>query len=651
MEKEIKNLFIKIFTGIAVGTTFIIIAMFNLSYKSELSKITIEETINLQGHNRVLVRIISAISDDVLFLSKLPDIKDLDEYDHINGIFLEFSKSKKVYDQIRYLDSQGNEIIRVNGNNGLSEMVDSKDLQNKKGRYYFDDTYKLLLDQIFISPLDLNIERGEVEVPIKPMLRIGTPVYDNNNKKKGIVLLNYFGADLINELKANMKDLNSSFQLLNNQGYWLSSDIKEDEWGFMFAEKNNLTFENRFSKKAWDIINSKDSGQFFDKQGIFTFNTVYPLSISHLSSSGSKLANSASEKSIEWKNYKWKLVSYLSKDQVNKLTLRIKRNFIMSWILFMIFNLIISRILAISIISRKKADQERLDAEKKYRVLFEEAGESIVVTRKEETIMANTRTEELFEYNQEELKKMPLEALIHIDDRKHVIEKHKKQCNEKITSMIFEARILTKKGKVKWAEIRATNLEIRSETAILYFFLDISKRKEIELKLQELATTDSLTGCYNRRFFTETLEKEIERSRRMKFDISVVMVDFDHFKNINDSYGHDIGDVVIKKFVELTSIEIRNIDTLGRLGGEEFALILPNCSEKNGINCAERIRETIQNCIINQKGVKISFTASFGVAKVMENDNIETILKKVDKALYKAKNTGRNKTMLYTDEL
>ncbi len=111
--------------------------------------------------------------------------------------FTVFANKKKRYDQIRYLDSSGMEIVRINFNGGRPQVVKQRELQNKSSRYYFREALVLERGGIYLSPLDLNIEEGEIEYPLKPMMRFGTPVFDQAGDKKGIILLNYFGDYLI----------------------------------------------------------------------------------------------------------------------------------------------------------------------------------------------------------------------------------------------------------------------------------------------------------------------------------------------------------------------------------------------------------------------------------------------------------------------
>ncbi len=231
MKKKILKLSLKIFFILFVISSAILWHMYDLTYKSEISKIRSREINDLNDRNAIVVRIMDSLTSDVLFLSRLPDLKTYREPEHIAELFLEFSLAKKVYDQVRFIDSSGKEQIRINWDNGSPKIVERDGLQSKKGRYYFDDTFKLDKEQIFISPLDLNIEHGKVEEALKSMLRIGTPFYDAYNNKKGIVLLNYCGKDLIDELRKNIKSKYSELYFLNQDGYWLYSDKKENEWG------------------------------------------------------------------------------------------------------------------------------------------------------------------------------------------------------------------------------------------------------------------------------------------------------------------------------------------------------------------------------------------------------------------------------------
>ncbi|UCD82265.1 MAG: sensor domain-containing diguanylate cyclase [Desulfobacterales bacterium] len=171
--------------------------------------------------------------------------------------------------------------------------------------------------------------------------------------------------------------------------------------------------------------------------------------------------------------------------------------------------------------------------------------------------------------------------------------------------------------------------------------------KEIKL----LSRTDSLTGCYNRGYLNEVLPREITRALRYKRPLAVAMCDIDHFKNVNDRYGHQCGDEVLKKFVK-SILELIRADTdwLARYGGEEFLLILPETSLTNAFGMAERLRKHLAQKIIKTEEDNISITASFGVTGFNASTppgaiTSEALISAVDKYLYEAKTRGRNRVI------
>ena len=175
-------------------------------------------------------------------------------------------------------------------------------------------------------------------------------------------------------------------------------------------------------------------------------------------------------------------------------------------------------------------------------------------------------------------------------------------------------------------------------------FQDIARRKAMEAELLKLATTDSLTGVANRRRFMEQLEMELARVRRFGKPATFLMLDIDHFKNINDSYGHAIGDAVLKHFSALAQERLRKIDLFGRLGGEEFGVLLPGTEMPGAHEFAERFRRHLEETpCLTDKG-PIRYTVSIGIADFDPKDPApDQILARADVALYRAKEGGRNR--------
>ena len=177
-------------------------------------------------------------------------------------------------------------------------------------------------------------------------------------------------------------------------------------------------------------------------------------------------------------------------------------------------------------------------------------------------------------------------------------------------------------------------------------FTDITQKKELEEELKELAIRDPLTTLYNRRYFFDIGQNVISLAKREHTPLSVMMLDIDEFKNINDTYGHGTGDSAIKCFAAILIEHTRGSDIIARIGGEEFAVLLTNTPKDIAFEIAHKIREFTQNQVIKIDEAKsINFTVSIGVDSVNAKDekHIEEALARADKALYKAKNSGKNR--------
>lgn len=181
-------------------------------------------------------------------------------------------------------------------------------------------------------------------------------------------------------------------------------------------------------------------------------------------------------------------------------------------------------------------------------------------------------------------------------------------------------------------------LELRKQTETLLL--------ENEEKLRRLATTDELTGVANRRMLMETMATEEVRARRYRKPLSFLMIDADHFKRINDNHGHDVGDTALTMLARTLKKQLREVDLAGRLGGEEFGILLPETGLEEALVVAERIRKNVEQLLIPAHGRKVPLTVSIGAATLRldcKNECAEEVMRRADEALYKAKSQGRNR--------
>ena len=239
------------------------------------------------------------------------------------------------------------------------------------------------------------------------------------------------------------------------------------------------------------------------------------------------------------------------------------------------------------------------------------------------------------------------------------IEENKKILIEQVSKIESQNKVIKNKNETideqrSWLK---ANIFVLTLFVILSFVLwkinSLRQKANDELKslnekLFQLATTDGLTGLFNRRHFLESAQNELSRSRRNKSDAALLMIDIDYFKQVNDSYGHLAGDLVIKNVADALKLKLRKYDIIGRLGGEEFAMMLMDCDFKKAKDIAERACDNIQTIVTPFESDKISVSVSIGLTQLTASDTkIEQAMQRADKALYQAKDQGRNQVVIY----
>ena len=264
--------FLVVFLPLAALLTVAFLTFHFVDIEFEKTALQNRETRHVELGRNSLASDLGALAADALILAQSDEFAEGDR-EELKRQFLVFAKEKRVHDQVRFLDAAGMEVVRVNDNGGAPAIVPDEELQDKSKRYYFRETIALANGEVYVSPLDLNIERGRIEEPPKPVLRIGTPVFGKGGHKIGIVVLNYMGAAMLERLAASLSLDDGDDFLVNSGGYWLRGPKAEDEWGFM------LGHERSFAKTypdAWRRMGQAESGQFFGQDGLFTFATFYP---------------------------------------------------------------------------------------------------------------------------------------------------------------------------------------------------------------------------------------------------------------------------------------------------------------------------------------------------------------------------------------
>ena len=265
-----------------------------------------------------------------------------------------------------------------------------------------------------------------------------------------------------------------------------------------------------------------------------------------------------------------------------------------------------------------------------------------------QSVKRNERWAIMLGYTYEEIQQTTQQwtDFIYPDDRERAWASIKDVLEGRSLIHKIEYRMLHKDGGYRWILDQAKVMQRDNNGNPIRMcgtHTDVTDRKNMELELERQAHIDYLTGINNRRHFMMLANNELRRDKRHHHELSLLMFDVDHFKAINDQYGHQVGDLVLQKLVIECRGHLRTEDIFGRIGGEEFAVLLPETEIKAAIEVAERLRMVTTNTLlVLENGKSLHVTISVG-------DDIDLLLSQADKALYNAKNSGRDKVCIWNE--
>ncbi|MBM7062469.1 sensor domain-containing diguanylate cyclase [Pseudomonas sp. UL073] len=213
-----------------------------------------------------------------------------------------------------------------------------------------------------------------------------------------------------------------------------------------------------------------------------------------------------------------------------------------------------------------------------------------------------------------------------------------------------EYRILRSDGQLRWLSDKcfvSRHANAQDGPVLVGIAEDITEKKQLEGELQRLATTDVLTQSCNRRYFFECAQREFEAARQADAPLAFLLLDVDDFKQINDTYGHQMGDIVLQRIAQCGAAALRRGDLFGRIGGEEFAAVLPHCEEGVASQIAERLQREVQRLSFSANGTTFRVTVSQGLTSLTAADPaLDTLFGRADAAMYQAKRQGKNQIVV-----
>ncbi|MEJ2480209.1 MAG: diguanylate cyclase [Acidihalobacter sp.] len=292
---------------------------------------------------------------------------------------------------------------------------------------------------------------------------------------------------------------------------------------------------------------------------------------------------------------------------------------------------------------RRHMMQQLHDSERRYRELIEHALEGIMVVQSSQVVLANPRAAQLLCRTHKSCLGAQFVNFFNPDERERLAELL--QLTERgAKSGAEEFELIDADGASRWLQTRTVSIDWRGRPATLLFLADVTERRRVEQKLLQRANTDALTGLYNRPYFLELAERAFADAVQSDQPLALITLDADHFKSVNDRFGHPVGDTVLRHLAQLLTRDLREMDAVGRMGGEEFAVLLPGADMARAQAVAERLRTIVRMTPAMTERGAIQLTVSVGVAeRKAYMPSLGALILASDDALMIAKQAGRDR--------
>ncbi|PCM44197.1 diguanylate cyclase domain-containing protein [Marinobacter sp. ANT_B65] len=625
--------------GLLCVFVFTVIVYSALSYQAgrQVADIKTAELAKAKLTSGLLEQIFDYTANDLLAISKLPATEQFNrqrtepEKQWLQQVFRAQLEQKPIYSQLRFLDSAGMELVRLENSFGRSVTKRDSALQPKGDRYYFINTWGLPENEVYVSPLDLNVENGKVDIPYLPMIRLGVRVSDSTGPNQGVVILNMKGQALLDTFRLSMTDTYPAF-LLNSDGDILSGPDRNNEWGFMFGLPP--AFKREYPQ-AWQQIAQSDDGYVDTQEGLFVFESVRPLQRMNSSAVGG--------------DYVWKAVSFIPRNSLPTTAI-----FLNPWVWSLYLAGVVMVLVAVfyfqfSRHKRRQLRREKSQQAKRFWKISSVLGDGLIVMDKDGIVTyINPEAERILGWGFDEVVAKKGHHIFHIHEGS---ETGCSILNVMKTRELYRSKNeeFRRKDNVT-IPVTLNAAPLTSDTGdegVVISFQDFSETKQYQEKIHTLAYQDTLTGLPNRRGLEDRMQLAIELSTRHSCYLGLMFLDLDNFKAVNDTYGHDAGDVLLKEIAARLQGCVRETDMVVRMGGDEFIVLLTEVSaSENAAVVAEKIIRAVGAPVVLPEGearvgVSIGIVVARGAGITSEG-----LMQDADAAMYEAKREGKNRFVI-----
>ncbi len=624
---------------------FVLFLVMDYGHQKELLKA--HEQVQIELAKKSLTRDFEQVLPDINVLANTRHLHDyLDSFGEAERIALgdeliSFALQKRIYNVIRLLDLEGMERIRVNYAQGQARTVAADQLQRKGDSYYFRDSRSLGRGELYISPIDLNVDYGQIEVPYVPVIRFATPVFDRQGVKRGILLLHYLAEPMLAHFDEMLAGSRGHVALLNSDSYWIRAHDKQREWGFMFGKHMNFATVH---PRVWGDMQQHDSGTVTDGDALFSYTSIHPLSLIGGYSAAEVQDDHLGHHHIDPDSHAWRIVSDLPFSLLRQhLYDTVFGVAGLVWLTLLLGGIGVARV-----VTAHRMERRRMAAEiELHAKLYETTSEGVMITDADTSIVAvNDAFASITGYGRDEvLGKTP---------RMLASGRHDRVFYQGMWSALagdghWEGEIYNRRRDgglyVAWLRISAIRNPLGKVSNYVCIFCDVTRRKLSEDELRKRAHRDPLTGLHNRLSFDERFNQELARARRTGSRLGLLYIDLDAFKPINDRYGHRTGDAVLREVAARLTSAVREMDTVSRIGGDEFAVILPEIDQTASVeSIADGIHRRLQ-LPFEYEGKQLHTGASIGVALFPDDGGSEReLLTQADAAMYRVKRESGSRT-------
>ncbi|MCG9545941.1 sensor domain-containing diguanylate cyclase [Vibrio sp. Isolate33] len=516
--------------------------------------------------------------------------------------------NQKWYTQIHLLDISGKELVRVNYSSATGEVTLPQHLQDRSESSYYQFAQGLEHEDIGGWGIELETEHGELTYPYKPVLRVFTPV-ETPEKRVGYLVINLDVWGLSSRLNFS-PDYDFRSEVVNESGYYIASNNSSKLFGDSVPERKSFNLKN-IAPKTWEAISREQMGTVFEDGNLFAFNTV-------------KLAN----------DQKMHLLIHLNEKQLLDRAERDLNDLAHEEIIVLFTVLIFAFPFAYLVTHYRRRSLES----KLARAALNGMSAVMISDKQHRAMMINNEFENMTGYSKNQvIGHNALQLLLENTEQvlsSESIWQHLEQ------EEVWEGEVLCKnKLRIPFTAIMRVHAVKNNSGKVSYYItslVDISVRKELEVRLRFLSERDALSNLWNRRKFEEQLAYYSRLVERYPNEATtcLALVDIDNFKRINDELGHDEGDRVIACVAGLLQDSLRSTDFVARVGGEEFALLMPHTSLPEAKRVLDRLRIEIELAA----GTKV--TVSVGFTDLTSNSTRS--YKCADVGLYESKSSGRN---------